>query len=362
MRRLQFPGRDWETATPAEVGLRPGPLGELVEFAQRINSNCVAVVKDGYIVAEGYWHGFDRDTDQEIFSASKSVTSTLVGIAADMGLLDVSQKAADFIPEWRGTPSEEVTVRDLLSNVSGREHDFRTDYIEMAVGARDKTRFAIELGQQHEPGTVWVYNNSAIQTLEAVLEKATGRPVGLFASEELFRPLGMTSEIATDPAGNALTFMGTRASCGDLARFGWMAANLGRWGDRQVVSEKWMREATTPSSELNRAYGYLWWLNADGGWVLPSGRRVEDGWFWPDAPPDAFAALGLGGQIALVFPTEKVVVVRIGPYKSDEQVRDQGNAVNEFARLVMESLGEKGAAHGDDSAADAAGEEGGVGD
>jgi CubicO group peptidase (beta-lactamase class C family) len=322
-----FPGSTWPTATPEAQGLSHADLAALDEFLGARGTHCVAVVRNGYLVHSRYWNGYDARTEQEVFSVSKSVTATLVGIAQDLGRLDVDQPASDFLTEWRGTASEEVTIRNLLANDSGRHYDFTTDYEVMALGVEDKSAFAIGLDQQHEAGTWWAYNNSAIQTLEEVLERATGQDVAQFAEQHLFGPLGMTSWIRRDGAGNPLTFMGTQASCPDLARFGWMALNEGRWGDDQVVSADWMREATNPSQELNTIYGLLWWVNGDGRRQEDAADEtptfIDDGsLWWPDAPEDAFAALGLGGQDVLVVPSEGLVITRLADGSAEADPND----------------------------------------
>lgn len=318
-----YPDPEWETTTPEAIGLDPATFDELHEYLEGTNSNCTVTVKDGRIVDEAYWNDTAAETPQEIFSASKSVTSLLVGIAQDQGLLDIDDPASDYITEWQGTPSEDVTIRNLLSNDSGRYWDFRTDYLEMAAGARDKTQFAIDLGQAAEPGERWVYNNAAIQTLERVLEVATGQPVPDFAAEHLFGPIGAEASVSTDPEGNGLMFMGTRSSCRDLARFGYLALREGAWAGEQIVSAEYVAQATSPSQDLNTPYGFLWWLNEDGrrqGLGTGGAGVVDDGTFnWPDAPEDAFAALGLGDQIALVVPSEDLVFVRLGPFRSEDR-------------------------------------------
>lgn len=325
-----YPDPDWVTADPAEVDIDPARLDELEQYLGAQQSNCMTVIKDGQLVREAYWNNVTADTDQEIFSATKSITSTLVGIAQAEGKLDVNDPASQYITEWQGTPSEDVTIRDLLANVSGRYWDFNTDYGQM-ISASDKTGFAIGLTQQVPPGTTWEYNNSAIQTLEAVIERSTGEDVGEFARTRLFEPIGMTTTIGRDGVGNTLTFMGAKASCRDLARFGYLLLQHGRWGERQVVPAEWVTEATTPGTELNAAYGYLIWLNRPGTIRLPtSGNR--DGPLWPDAPADAFAALGLGGQAVLVLPSEGIVVTREASARGNVQAQD--NVGNEIARIL----------------------------
>jgi CubicO group peptidase (beta-lactamase class C family) len=304
-------------------------LAELSTSIEAKDSNCLAVVKDGKLVTDERYRDFTPESRQEIFSATKSITSALAGIAQDQGKLTIDQPASTWLTEWKGTPSESVTVRNLLSNDSGRYYDFNTDYLQMAVQESDKSTFALGLSQQFPPGEHWEYNNSAIQTLSPLLERATGQDLDTFATANLFEPIGMDSEIRSDEAGNTLTFMGAQANCHDMARFGWLFANNGRWADTQVVSEAWVAESTSKASQqLNDSYAMLWWRN---------GVNAEGEKSWPDAPDDAFAALGLGEQTVLVLPTQHIVAVRLGlPPGGDN---GQGRIVNEMAKAVMAANG-----------------------
>ena len=330
-----FPGKDWAQATPASLGLDKSKLDELAAYLHEKRSHCMAVIKDGRLVYERGWNDFTTSTDQEIFSASKSFTSTLVGIAQDRGYLDINDKASKYITEWKGTPSENVTIKELLSNDSGRYWDLKTDYLKM-IGSPDRTKFAIGLSQQYPPETHWVYNNSAIQTLEAVIERSTGQDMEAFAQKYLFGPIGMTSTIIRDKSGNPAAFMGVQASCRDAARFGYLFLEHGTWGKNQVVSKAWAKEATTKSQDLNTAYGYLWWLNSDGGWLGgKDGNTKQTGIWWKGTPLDAYAALGLGDQIILVLPSQNMVVVRLGPSKASETALIGGVSVGKMGQLAV---------------------------
>ncbi|HYF46218.1 MAG TPA: serine hydrolase domain-containing protein [Acidimicrobiales bacterium] len=311
-----FPGARFPIGLPEHHGLTRAGVQALDGLAGSSGSNCVAVVHDGVLVHEHYWNGTGVETRQEIFSATKSITAFLVGIAVGDGSLELDDPVAEHVPAWRGTASEAVTVENLLSNDSGRQYDFSTDYLGMAVRAPDKTGFAIGLRQEDPPGTTWAYNNSAIQVLEQVLESATGQDMGEFAQERLFGPLGMGSHINRDAAGNTLAFMGGRASCQDLARFGLLALNEGRWEGQQIVPADFVRAATSPSQDLNTSYGYLWWLNTAGRRIIgldgAEDRVIDDGTLaWPAAPPDTYAAQGLGGQLVVVIPSRGLVITRL---------------------------------------------------
>jgi len=313
---IVYPGTDWETAEPAALGFSQAGLDHVAALADADNSHCLLVTRKGRIVAEHYWDGWTADSQQVVHSVTKSFTSTLVGIAQDRGLLQVDEPATKYIPEWEGTDSAAVTLAHLLSNSSGRHWDFVGDYLTMAGSSADKTAYAISLGQDHPPGTFWEYNNSAIQTLDRVLKRATGESdVAAFAKAHLFDPLGMKASMDHDSAGNTLMFGGLKASCRDLARFGYLFLRGGVWADqKRIVSAEWVAQATRVSTPLNAAYGYLWWLNNDGHYVQPSApARIEgDGKQMPRLPESTFAALGLAGQIVAVDPEHEIVMTRIG--------------------------------------------------
>jgi CubicO group peptidase (beta-lactamase class C family) len=306
-----WPVPDWERVGPRAAGFDRGALRAVARRAAAGGTTCLVVTRDGRLVDEWYWGDGAPDVQREAFSVTKSITSTLVGIAADRGHLDIDDSASTWIDEWAGTPSEAVTVRNLLANDSGRFQTFDSDYVDM-VGSSDRNAFSIALGQQHEPGTEWVYNNAAIQTLDVVIEEATGMPTHEFAEEALFAPIGMDdTELSTDPSGNTNTFMGAQTTCRDLARFGLLFLRDGEWDGEEVVSRRWVREATTPSQDLNPDYGFLWWLDPGGDEEGAGPGAGDDG---GDAPPPAgsYAALGLQSQVVAVFPSSGIVVTRMG--------------------------------------------------
>lgn len=316
------PGRSWQKVSPASAGLDSKALGRIAARARKGKSSCLVVVRDGKLAGEWYFRGTGPTTTQNVFSVTKSFASTLVGIAQDDGDLRIGRRASTWIPRWKGTRSSAVTVRDLLGMDSGREWSFLTDYVQLLL-APDRTAFAIGLGQAVAPGRQWVYNNAAVQTLEQVLQKATGTDVAAFAKRRLFAPLGMRhTTMATDRAGNPQLFEGLRSTCRDLARFGVLMLDHGRWGARQIVSRAWVAQATGRSSTpLNAAYGYLWWLNRKGTLASPlagtstSGAgngAARKGRLVPGAPADLFWALGLGNQLIQVDPGSRTVVVRLG--------------------------------------------------
>jgi CubicO group peptidase (beta-lactamase class C family) len=311
-------GFTWQTVAPARAGLDAGELRRIARDARRTGTTCLLVVRDGRIAAERYWHGGSADEPVAAFSVTKSVTSTLVGIAQGEGELDLDDRAARYVPAWRGTPAAAVRVRNLLANDSGRAWSEESDYQRLIL-APDRTSYAVRLPQVDRPGVVWNYNNAAVQTLDAVLSEATGTDTATFADERLFGPLGMAdTRMTADASGRSTsTAFGLETTCRDLARFGLLFLAQGRWEGERLLPAGWVREATgQPSQRLNPSYGLLWWVNGDGGLV-------------PGGPRTLYAALGFGGQVLLVDPASKTLVVRLGTPGAEFDVVDAGRVLSQ---------------------------------
>jgi CubicO group peptidase (beta-lactamase class C family) len=231
-----------------------------------------------------------------------------------------------------------VTVRHLLSNDSGRFWSLESDY-DRLVMATSRTRYAVSLPQQHAPGSAWAYNNAAIQVLERVLRRATGMPVDRYARDRLFDPLGMTrSRLVTDRGGSTAVFYGMQTTCLDVARLGELYLGVGAVDGRRLLDKAFVRRAVgRPSTTHNAAYGHLWWLNRPGtirGATDPVDDRGQPlrpvtGQLAPGAPEDVFAAIGLGGQVLLVDPGSRTMVVRLGsPAQPGATAYDVGDAAD----------------------------------
>lgn len=317
-----FPGDEWKRS-------QVGDWAELDATLARDGSTCLAVIKDGVLVHEAYWNDGAPDRPQKVYSITKSLTSLLVGMAADGGKVDLDGP-------------ETVTLRSLLSMTSGRHWDEASDR-RMIRDESDKTAYSVAVGQDREPGRVWVYDNIATQTLESVLDDldASGDVVAL-AKRHLLEPLGMQNTTwGRDAVGNALTFSGVESTCRDLARVGHLMLSDGSWKGRQLLSADYVRQATTPSSTLNAAYGLLWWTNAKGRVVevlrqagFASDKAPYEGRIAPTVPGDAYWAFGYGNQYIAVVPSEGVVAVRLGrrPVTPDRVTFDS------FTSSVLASL------------------------
>jgi CubicO group peptidase (beta-lactamase class C family) len=302
----------------AACGGQSSPLDDalsgVIEAAKVEGANCLVIERGGEVLAEWRSDDLAEGALQEGFSTTKSLAATLIGIAQDEGFLSVDDPASRFITEWAGTPSESVTIRQLLSNTSGRYFDVLSDYARLAFLEQDKSGYAISLGQSSPPGETWVYNNAAVQTLEVVLKRATNLPVEEFARTRLFEPVGMTSRLSTDAFGNQGLFAGMQTNCVDLTKLVRLYLDGGKVGDRQVVSAAFVAEALQPSSDLNDGYGFLWWLNVPGRIVRADGSGTNSGEaLQPGAPKDMFWASGACGQVAMGFPSSDLIISLMRP-------------------------------------------------
>jgi CubicO group peptidase (beta-lactamase class C family) len=185
------------------------------------------------------------------------------------------------------------------------------DYVQMTQLSRDQTAFAVGLSPSEAPGERWVYHNGGVQVLEALFRGATGMTIEEYAESHLWSRIGMSATWAHDNSGHPTTYANVLATCRDHARLGYLYLHSGRWAGVEVVSEAWVREALSPSQPMNRAYGFLFWLNGQTPALSATMEPYPD-MLVPYAPPDLFAARGFGNQFIDVIPSLDLIVVRFG--------------------------------------------------
>ena len=283
-----------------------GPNPKYAALAAEVgaqSASCMVVQEGKTIVAEWYWGDRTPQTLSEGFSTMKSVTATLVGIAQTQKKLNINQKASDFIKEWKGTASESITIRQLLSMTSGRREVFNGNPFA------DNELIAINIGQEITPGTDWRYSNTTLQVLETVLERAVGGSVKSFAKKNLLTPLGMKSKFSEDGGSNMFMFAFWDTSCRDLAKLVQLYMQNGKWNGKQILSAEFVNDARTSSSALNQNYGLLWWLNRAGTTKSTSANaQTRIGPRYKSAPLDMFEAIGACGQSAMGFPAQNLII------------------------------------------------------
>lgn len=291
----------WETLNPAQLNWCSDKLDSLHAFVGEANTQAFIVLKDGKIVLEWYYNDFSQDSLWYWASAGKTVTAALVGIAQEAGHLDIQDPTSDYLGTgWTDCALYEpqITIRNQLTMTSGLDDGVPDNHCTLDTCLQCLA----------EPGTRWAYHNAPYTKLRDVLESATGQNINLYFKNTIGDKIGATG--AFIPAGFNNVFFSTPRS---MARFGLMILAGGQWESQAVISDTaYFQDMITTSQSLNKAYGYLWWLNGKGEHMLPGLQLVFPSDLIPAAPDDLFAALGKNDQKIYVLPSEQMVVIRMG--------------------------------------------------
>ncbi len=314
-----LPGDDWKVSTPAEQGLDPMLVTELFLDASRLETLYgLLVIKNGHLVAEGYFNGGAVDQKGLLQSASKSFVSALVGIALDRGCLtSVDQKMMDFFPEFADQVTdprkEQITIRDLLQMRAGYPWEESNDALWEALLSGDYLRRTVDFELINDPGAEFNYSNLSSHFLGVIVARACKTDLKSFGQEHLFSAIGAEiGDWRQDRDGYRIGGGEIHTTARDAAKFGLLYLNGGEWEGNQVVSADWVAEslqsyspdAWIADARLRRlgryfvdlGYGYQWWSATVGD------SRVD-------------YAAGHGGQyIVLVHDHDMVVVVTGDPF------------------------------------------------
>jgi CubicO group peptidase (beta-lactamase class C family) len=263
----------------------------------------------GDVVFEYYARGYSATRQANIKSASKSIISTLVGIAIERKLIPgLDTPIVRWFPELKKDPDprkQRITIENLLTMRSGLESTSGGEYGPW-VSSRNWVRYALARPMVSDPGTTMEYSTGTSHILSAILTKAAKKSTHQFATEVLARPLGISlARWTRDPQG--IYFGGNEMSMSlrQMIAFGELYLNRGRVGERQVVSAGWVETSCVPRTrsrfDRDREYGYGWWIQDFGG---------HRGCF----------AWGFGGQYIMVFrELDLVVAITSSTTVSDER-------------------------------------------
>jgi CubicO group peptidase (beta-lactamase class C family) len=239
-------------------------LAMLVERARRSRSDALVVLKDGKLVCD---RAFGKPRGPiEAMSATKSVVSLAIGLCLREGLIDsIDTPVARFFPEWDDDAHRNITIRHLLTHTSGIAADRTTEKI---YASENFVEFALHSPIRTPPGSVFFYNNVALNLLPAIVEKAAGERLDRFLGEQLFAPLGITDFTwSLDRSGNPHGMSGLQIRAIDFARVGQMLLEHGKCHGEEVIDPTWIALSTRPA-EVNgkiplSGHGLLWWLESD---------------------------------------------------------------------------------------------------
>ena len=313
-----WPGPDtapWPTGDAAAAGFDPAGLERLARLAETTHADSLLVIRHGRLVFERYWNDRGPDDVQQTYSGTKGAFALLVGRVLERGDIEsLDQPVVDFVPELAGQTRDLVTFRSVMAMASGLAQWPALDRADREAG-RSQLEAVLARGMTHAPYDYFIYHNAAYRVLFTALERATGLSLPDLTRRELFEPLGMEGaywvEIHTDE--RLLGYQSIRMRPRDLAKIGQVVLNDGMWNGRRYLSADYVAQLrTAPAPKANPSYGLFWHLNA-GDWYLT--YRESDfvrRRLLPGTPPDAVAAWGNSGQIAVVVPSLDLVWVRTG--------------------------------------------------
>jgi CubicO group peptidase (beta-lactamase class C family) len=302
---LYFPAANptatWETTDPSLLGWCQTRIDNLYSFLEQENTKGFIVLKDGKIVLERYFGTFTNQSSWYWASAGKTITAFLIGKAQEENFLSINDNTSTYLGQgWTScTPAQEnnIKIRNQLTMTTGLNDGVIDDDCTLSSC----------LEYLAVPGTRWAYHNAPYTLLESVLENATGQNINTYTQLKLKNPTGMTGSWVTIDFNNV--YFSTVRS---MARYGLLIHGNGSWNGNQLINSTYFNEMVNTSQNLNKSYGYLWWLNGKQSYMLPTTQFVFQGSYAPNAPSDMISALGRDGQIVSVSQSRGLVYVRMG--------------------------------------------------
>ncbi|MET0479908.1 MAG: serine hydrolase domain-containing protein [Mycetocola sp.] len=246
-----------------------------LEATPLIEPHSLMLLRDGEVLAEGWWAPYSADRVHLLYSLSKSFTSTAVGLAVDEGLLSLDDTVLSHFPELDDEITDPRSRRMLVRHVLAMASGHREETVDRAdaIDPVDLVRGFLLLPPDEEPGTVFAYNQPCTYAAAAIVQRASGQSLTEFLRPRLLDPLGI-GDVGwiRHPSGNELGFSGLHAQTEAIALLGQLYLQRGEWDGRQLVPSAWVDEATRshvsngsdPASDWEQGYGFQFWMARHG--------------------------------------------------------------------------------------------------
>jgi len=291
-------------STPEAEDVSSQAIMDFVDAANKSSAefHSFFILRHGKVVAEAYWNPYNSSLKHSMYSVSKSFTSTAIGFAVTEKLLTVNDKVISFFPDQLPdsiSPNlAKLEVRHLLSMSVGQS----PEPLSEIVGSEDDwVKAFLATPVVNEPGSVFLYNTLGVYVLSAIVQKVTGQKVVDYLKPRLFDPLGIEGyDWEVDPRGINTGGWGLRLKTEDMAKFGQLLLQKGKWNGKQIIPESWVEEATTAS--IDQKPDATKEERAKNSWVQGYGYL-----FWR-CRHNAFRADGAYGQYIIVMPDQDAVV------------------------------------------------------
>ena len=299
-----WPTEGWETVDPEDLGIDPAVFEAAIGRIQTETPahSALVVAVGGRLAFEYYADGFADDDTTDIWSSTKSVTSAVIGIGIDDGLLALDDRIGDLLGDRLPTDADpatvEITVRDLLTMSSGWDWDGTVDYANLD-NTDDWAALTLSLPVFATPGETFTYNSGNCHVTLVIVQTVSGQTLREFAQERLFGPIGIeVSDWLGSPQDETAGGWGLFLTPREMASFGYLTVNGGAWDGEQIVPADWVTESTgfrmtpSPTNDFGggTGYGHYWWLDEVAGYPA---------WF----------SLGYGESSIYVVPELDLVMV-----------------------------------------------------
>ncbi|MBS9768538.1 MAG: serine hydrolase [Flavobacteriaceae bacterium] len=306
---------------------------ENLDYLKKYKTTAFLVIQDNEIIYEKYWKECSDSTLSNLFSATKSIVSLLIGIAIDEGKISsLEDKIGNYIPEFANDERGNISIRNLLTMSSGLDWDEQyTSPLSVTTQAYYGNNLRELVTNQKiatQAGKSFKYLSADTQLLAYIVEKATGKSVSEYAQEKIWKPIGAEHQALWSKDaknGDIRAFCCFHTNAKDIARIGQLILNKGKWNDQQIVSEKYIKDATTPAKDLVDEngktvdfYGYQWWILHLNNMEIPYMR-------------------GHLGQYIFSIPEKNAVIVRLGE-EVDEEVGQITTDIPEYVRMALPLL------------------------
>ena len=328
-KRPYWPTKEWQVTDPGKQDMDVNTLNQITGYIQdsKLDVDSVIVVRHGYIVYEKYFRlPWDKDKVHNIFSCTKSVMGSLVGIAVQQGKIkSLNDKMVNYFPNRTIQNLDErkrsITLLNLMTMKGGFDwaertypySDPRNPWIQ-ALRSNDTVQFVLDKPMATQPGTVWAYNGGFSQIFSAIVTDKTGMNTLEFAKKNLFSPLGITQIIwSKDRQGIYDAGGGLLLTPRDMAKYGYLILNKGVWEGEQIIPADFVAESVKTRTTFNANYGYGY----ESWWTIPL-----DGYYY---------AAGIRGQRIYVMEKQDMVVVTTADLPEDSQTETKMRKIARYA-------------------------------
>jgi CubicO group peptidase (beta-lactamase class C family) len=300
-----WPTKEWLTSTPEEQGMDSSALAKLVGYGGSHSFDSLLIVRHGRIVTEAYYAPYAEDIPHEIFSSTKAVTGTLLGMVYKDSLLDrLDHPMLDFFADRHVANVDDrkkaITVQNLLDMTSGLDWDQgfeggKQQSMNDLYRSSNWTQFILDRPMAHSPGEVYNYSNGNPDLISAIITKLTGKLAEDYAREKLFAPLGIVHwHWDRDPQGltigEGMLYLLPR----DMAKIGYLYLRHGEWEGKRLLPSGWADVLNHTIVNMHASYD-------------PDQSYSNFFWVFPDK--HVYMANGKNGQLIVMFPDLDVVAV-----------------------------------------------------